>query len=124
MEKFLLEKLVHYNLSADLSGKMLTFPQETNTAHNHILFSLATAKDDAFVIFKRMAAGEIEQRSKNGATDLGQLWLDGLVQNMTVLNIPHNVTLGHIWEGSSEINFLGRESGWRAPLYFTYIRYR
>ncbi|CAB1334249.1 unnamed protein product [Coregonus sp. 'balchen'] len=105
---------------------MLTFPQETNTAHvrlmtsrekftaitvclrfftdlrrNHILFSLATpTKDDAFVIFKRTAAGELEQRSKNGVaifdgqdytlnswhsicatwaseTGLGQLWLDG-----------------------------------------------
>uniref|UniRef100_A0A674DI76 Pentraxin family member n=1 Tax=Salmo trutta TaxID=8032 RepID=A0A674DI76_SALTR len=108
----LVEKLVHYNLSADLSGKMLTFPQETNTAHvtrmtsreishtetklkfftslrrNHILFSLATLIDDAFVIFKRTAAGEMNNdytlntwhsiyATWASETDLGQLWLDG-----------------------------------------------
>uniref|UniRef100_A0A8C7D914 Pentraxin (PTX) domain-containing protein n=1 Tax=Oncorhynchus kisutch TaxID=8019 RepID=A0A8C7D914_ONCKI len=78
--------------------KMLTIPQETDTAHvspcpstcvsrfftnlrrNHILFSLATLIDDAFVIFKRTVAGEIELCSKNGTAifdDLGQLWLGG-----------------------------------------------
>uniref|UniRef100_A0A8C7Q2W2 Pentraxin family member n=1 Tax=Oncorhynchus mykiss TaxID=8022 RepID=A0A8C7Q2W2_ONCMY len=46
----------------------------TDLRRNHILFSLATLIVDAFVIFERTVAGEIEQCSKN---DLGQLWLDG-----------------------------------------------
>uniref|UniRef100_A0A4W5RF11 Pentraxin (PTX) domain-containing protein n=1 Tax=Hucho hucho TaxID=62062 RepID=A0A4W5RF11_9TELE len=66
-----------YSLPINRSGKMLTFPQETNTAQvsftdlrrNHILFSLATStKDDSFAIFKRTAVGELKQRSKNSAT--------------------------------------------------------
>ncbi|XP_041738076.1 C-reactive protein [Coregonus clupeaformis] len=129
MEKFLLVLVVITTCCAvlqDLSGKMFTFPKETNTAQvslmtsretftaitvclrfftdlrrNHILFSLATpTKGDAFVLFKRTAAGELEQRSKHGVaifdgqdytlntwhsicatwaseTGLGQLWLDG-----------------------------------------------
>lgn len=43
----------------------------TSLRRNHILFSLATPIDDAFVIFKRTAAGEIEQRSKKGAAIFG-----------------------------------------------------
>ncbi|KAL0965025.1 hypothetical protein UPYG_G00275810 [Umbra pygmaea] len=76
----------------DLSGKMLTFPQESDTDHvrlsaiqtvidefpamtvclrfvtdlskNHILFSLTTHKANAFLL-KRMSAGEIKQVSKD-----------------------------------------------------------
>ncbi|XP_078143315.1 C-reactive protein-like isoform X1 [Centroberyx gerrardi] len=81
----------------DLSGKMFTFPQQTNSAHvkletsrsefsavtvclrsftdlnrAHILFSLATpsAAND-FLIFKKTAANEIQLSVRNSDVDVG-----------------------------------------------------
>ncbi|KAL0964845.1 hypothetical protein UPYG_G00329810 [Umbra pygmaea] len=91
MEKLLVLVLISTcnALNQNLSGKMLTFPQETDSANvrlktprekfsavticlrfftdlgrNHVLFSAATPGNAAFII-KKTAASEIQQVSKN-----------------------------------------------------------